>query len=159
MYRRSLLGRAFGILALLVTTLSLGTATTGVASASTTASCSHAGCRGLDPQASGCSSGAYTLDSFTAHWGSYVELRFSPDCGAYWTRITPARNNRDYTAWTQASSDSSYYETQVSGNCWYNGTGVPCDAVWTPMTTNALVRSCHSSDAYECTEWHVTSMG
>jgi hypothetical protein len=51
------------------------------------ATCYGAGCDYWDPQVTGCSSGATTLEEFT--WRNWrVELRFSQTCAAAWTRVT-----------------------------------------------------------------------
>ena len=49
--------------------------------------CSGEGCDGLNPQTEGCAADAYTVQ--TAVFGnSFVELRYSPACGANWGRVT-----------------------------------------------------------------------
>jgi Protein of unknown function (DUF2690) len=65
------------------------------------ATCYGTGCQNRDPQLTGCSAGAYTLNSATIYeplvhdegFGDYaavgrVDLRFSPTCGTKWARIT-----------------------------------------------------------------------
>lgn len=54
------------------------------------ASCAYAQCNGLSAAATGCEKDAVTkLDLITAYRGYYAELRWSPSCHAFWTRITP----------------------------------------------------------------------
>jgi hypothetical protein len=48
--------------------------------------CTTTGCNGRDPQSSGCSADARTLDSGKAKNGIWIELRYSPACYAVWTR-------------------------------------------------------------------------
>ncbi|MFF0338676.1 DUF2690 domain-containing protein [Kribbella sp. NPDC004875] len=55
------------------------------------ASCTYAACNGLDPQTSGCANDAVTKDDLlTLYRGYLAELRWSPSCHAFWTRIRPA---------------------------------------------------------------------
>ncbi|MEU0536312.1 DUF2690 domain-containing protein [Amycolatopsis tolypomycina] len=164
MKTKPFLGKAAAVLALLLTALVLQPAQAGAATAAPrtlAAACSHDGCRGLDPQSTGCSASAYTYDSFTAHWGDLVEIRHSTDCGAYWARVTANSDNRPYRTAAQSGRDNGtvVYEQVVSGNCWPNGTGTPCAAVWTPMIAGPLIRVCHNADVLECTRWYVVSMG
>ncbi|MET9269726.1 DUF2690 domain-containing protein [Kribbella sp. NPDC003557] len=55
------------------------------------APCTYAGCNGLDPETTGCSNDAVTkLDLLTTYGGYRAELRWSPSCHAFWTRVSPA---------------------------------------------------------------------
>lgn len=59
----------------------------GVATPANAVSCYGDYCSGKDPQASGCSAGAFTTQS----WGNNIfmlEVRWSPNCQTNWTRIT-----------------------------------------------------------------------
>ncbi|MCO1580965.1 YjfA family protein [Crossiella sp. SN42] len=163
----SFLGKAAAAAALLLASLSLQQAPASAAPAapqpatSQQAACWGQGCAGQDPQSSGCAASGYTVESFYAHWGDFVELRHSWDCGAYWTRVTANSDNRPYRTATQSGRDNGtvIYEHTVSGNCWPNGTGAPCAATWTPMVAGALIRTCHNADVLNCTAWRVTSSG
>jgi hypothetical protein len=164
MTMKSLIGKAVAATALLSAALTLQPVQAGAvtaAPAKLSAACWGDGCAGLDPQSSGCSATGYTVESFRAYWGDLVELRHSYDCGAYWTRVSSSRDNRPFRTATQSGRDNGtvIYERVVEGNCWPNGTGIPCDAVWTPMVGGALIRACHNADKLECTNWHVTSSG
>jgi hypothetical protein len=84
--RRTFLRRA----AILMATLTV-LATAGVVTAAPAyALCWHDSCNWLDPQSSGCSAGAQTIDDFVfeAQGYAYVELRYSPACGAAWARYS-----------------------------------------------------------------------
>jgi hypothetical protein len=52
--------------------------------------CGSTTCNGDDPQDSGCSAGATTIDDFVSEQDgyAYVELRYSPACNAAWARWT-----------------------------------------------------------------------
>ncbi|MEQ0557920.1 DUF2690 domain-containing protein [Amycolatopsis sp. NEAU-NG30] len=162
MTTKSLFGKAAAVLALLLTTLAVQPAQAGAATVAPqklAAACVHSGCQGLDPQSTGCSASASTIESFTAYWGDLVEIRHSYDCGAYWARVQSSRDNRDFrTAMQTGRSDGSIvHEEVVTGNCWPNGTGIPCDPVWTRMVSGALIRVCHDSAKLECTGWRAVS--
>ncbi len=49
--------------------------------------CSGSGCNGLNPATTGCSAGAYTVQT-AVFSNSRVELRYSPTCGTNWGRVT-----------------------------------------------------------------------
>jgi Protein of unknown function (DUF2690) len=81
------------------------------------APCSGNGCDGLDPAAVGCSADAYTVQ--TAVFGnSYVELRYSPMCGANWGRVTSRVGLTSLVIRTQRLSDGLTY-TFSGGNYYY----------------------------------------
>lgn len=48
--------------------------------------CSGNGCNGLNPQLTGCSADAYTVQTAVLPQ-FYVQLRYSPTCGTNWGRI------------------------------------------------------------------------
>lgn len=62
--------------------------------------CTYSSCNGQDPNSTGCSNGATTLDSFSAD-GYYVELRYSPSCHAAWARASGSSQNV-CNGWTNA---------------------------------------------------------
>jgi len=100
----------------------------------TQASCYAAGCTGLDPDAAGCSAGAFTLESFS-DYGVYYEMRYSNECYATWTRMT-APGSGCNMAWGQIMtySERLIYGAQVCG-----GTG------WTRMISfEYSVKTCVS---------------
>jgi hypothetical protein len=104
----------------------------------TLASCVLTSCNGLDPQAAGCSAGAYNLYEYTMS-GYRVEHRYSPTCRATWTRASYVSGN----AW----SFRAYHESKV-------GTGTIQQAVmfngnsgWSRMYSfSAWSRSCAVSN-------------
>ena len=49
--------------------------------------CSGDGCDGQNPATTGCSAGAYTVQT-AVFSNSFVELRYSPTCGTNWGRVT-----------------------------------------------------------------------
>jgi uncharacterized protein DUF2690 len=51
------------------------------------APCTYAGCNGLDPQTTGCSNDAVTKLDLVAGIGILAELRWSPSCHTFWTRL------------------------------------------------------------------------
>lgn len=73
-------------IALLVTLLGLAVFAGGVSNAAATATCSHNGCNGQDPQTTGCVVGAYTVQTATTP-SLIIQLRYSPKCGTNWSRV------------------------------------------------------------------------
>ena len=61
------------------------------------AACWDTGCRGVDPQASGCSGTGVTVETQPVNnpqgqtWG-YVDLRYSNSCGANWSRTRSSQS-------------------------------------------------------------------
>ncbi len=49
-------------------------------------SCSGEGCDGLNPETAGCAADAYTVQT-AVFANSFVQLRYSPTCGANWGRV------------------------------------------------------------------------
>ncbi|GAC1402035.1 MAG: hypothetical protein NVS4B12_13790 [Ktedonobacteraceae bacterium] len=78
------------LVALLTTLVSLGVQGSVYAHSSQQAkvhiTCSGNGCDNVDPQQSGCSVGAYTVQSL-AYPTVYIQLRYSPRCGTNWGRV------------------------------------------------------------------------
>jgi hypothetical protein len=116
------------------------------------ASCYHNGCNKQDPNATGCSADAYTVFTPTPlvyqgqTWG-YVDLRWSPLCGANWSRVRAAGSQANLTATVIRDADGLTYF-----GSWYGWT------VWSPMVggVNTNVHACglvdHSyASAYGCT--------
>ncbi len=74
------------------------------APASASSSCWSWGCDGKDPAYYHCSSDAYTLSHFY-YAPVYYELRYSPKCGAAWTRM---KNERSYSLNTDVGMINTY---------------------------------------------------
>jgi hypothetical protein len=94
------------------------------------ASCSGAGCNNLDPSATGCDSGAITVETqnITQNGSSIrVELRWSSTCQTNWSRVTNTSSGFRYMkAWTQQSG--------VSGEIYPRyGSGNPGATLWSGM--------------------------
>lgn len=109
------------------------------------AGCSGSGCTGKNPQVQGCSPSAYNLDEFS-YVGIRFELRYSPVCGAAWTRVTsPSHTN---TIFGQIRGGGHVYGVQaVDGQ------------VWTKMISfQYFVKACRAAwftgSAIECTAAH-----
>src|SRR5262245_1467970 len=72
--------------------IGLGTLIGLPASPAFAATCSGNGCNGLDPIATGCATGAYTVASapMSDPYGTAatIDLRYSPSCGTNWSRLT-----------------------------------------------------------------------
>lgn len=110
--------------------------TTGTATAAATAGCYRASCENEDPQDMGCAA-----DAFTAAWaGGNVELRFSPQCQAAWTRVNDA-NGAGQVSWRLRSLYSNGVPRQTydyAGN--YGGVG------WSKMSDDGdglLAEACY----------------
>lgn len=62
------------------------------------AACWDTGCRGVDPQSSGCSASGWTVETQPVKnpqgqtWG-YVDLRYSNSCGANWSRTRSSQQS------------------------------------------------------------------
>jgi hypothetical protein len=114
--------------------LGVGAATVALASAPLAAmaapaphtwtSCTNKGCTGVDPQASGCSADARSIrtapivsNGRTLGW---VELRWSPHCGANWARVVARSDPRLAATATRADGASESAK----------GVGT---VLWTPM--------------------------
>ena len=95
---------------------------TGPVSSASAASCYGSGCTNRDPQATGCSADAYTVDSAPAPDRDFGkgDLRYSPSCGAYWIRAV---------SWSTSVEISG----TVYGEASVNGTWVPFWAENAPM--------------------------
>ena len=118
------------------------------------ATCNSSTCTGKDPQAAGCSPDARTLTEFTD--GSFrVEMRYSPLCGAAWTRVsTPSGTPGWYcnTVFAQIRGYNSADTFQLN-----YGTQAACPGQkWTAMISfTYYVRSClatwFDASPYVCT--------
>jgi hypothetical protein len=85
-------------LRVLLAVLALAAPFVAAAPAQAAPACYRTSCTNLDPQANGCSTAdTRNLDEFTqSETGGQVlrvELRYSPACGAVWTRVTFLNNN------------------------------------------------------------------
>ncbi len=128
--------RRFGIW--LATIMAVTAAAVGVAAApAMAATCYSNGCNGLDPSATGCDVGAYTLEDFIPPASGYalVELRYSPTCHAAWARYTtgapgyPLYKNLRLQVWNSSSGGSMY--TYL--NFYIDGTAASGERDWTRM--------------------------
>lgn len=131
------LRRGLLAVAMLAALLSMGSIAFGAPQARA-ATCSGYGCDGRDPDATGCSSGAYTANSVNVydfnHGNQYlgtIELRYSPACGTNWSRVTSAVGVTYLQAIVQRMSDHVYYNDQ--GNYL---------VVWSDMVYAPTVRAC-----------------
>lgn len=84
-------------------------------------SCYGQSCEGIDPAATNCTDGAYTLVSQYAvtpagNWGN-LELRYSPRCFSNWVRFTPWYGIRSYFGGMAGS--------WVGGSPWVQRAGGP----------------------------------
>jgi hypothetical protein len=104
------------LLALLTVFSSAGVAFGG--STASAATCYGAGCTGVDPNTSGCASGAYDLDDIM-YVGVRVELRYSSACNAVWTRLTN----------TDSCSVSPQYRLPLAQIRAYNTSSAPASAL------------------------------
>lgn len=126
----------------------------GTPPASAAPACYNGTCRGIDPNTPGltnysgaaCSAGVYNKAEFTSA-GFRVELRYSPNCMATWTRITTLSNAYPTACQGTYAQIHTYtpqrvyaYTAVTSASC---GTGA---ASWTAMSPfdGVLVRACTS---------------
>lgn len=113
-----------------------------VASTASAASCSGNGCNGLDPVATGCSNGSYTVLS-GRYAGGLLELRWGPDCQTNWARFTPA-DNATYSIWVTRLSDGEWAGDGLEHVYTFsNGSGVAhySDQIYSPGPASACVQS------------------
>jgi hypothetical protein len=95
-----------------------------LAAPASAATCYGDYCSGTDPQATGCSNGAYDLASTPiAGNGGLIELRWSPSCKTEWARV-PASWGNAYPNQLDAVQPSTGYKQVgvVSGNGTYDWT-------------------------------------
>ena len=96
--------------------------------------CTYAGCNGKDPETTGCGKDAVTKDSLQASL-ILAELRWSPSCHAFWTRIR----------WDPANGGIGQYALIQGGKWNENGdptamityTSNPEGNPWTKMISQA----------------------
>ena len=86
LFSMALLVTLFGLTAI-VAYAQVTTHTQAVQNSHVQVTCSGNGCNGLNPVTTGCSAGAYTVQT-AVFSNSYVELRYSPTCGTNWGRVT-----------------------------------------------------------------------
>lgn len=115
---------------ILVTLLAALFASAGIVTATSTpaqaATCSGYGCDGLDPNATGCSSGAndtgstYLYDA-NGNIVGLLELRYSPTCGTNWSRVTSYIGVQSlYARVTRESDGRSYADVGNYQVIWSN---------------------------------------
>ena len=106
------------------------------------ATCSGSTCQGKDPQAAGCSGDAYNLTEMTFNQDR-MEMRYSPSCGAVWTRCTTGNistvNNDAAIIMYSLSSDA--YLGKYTVMCSNSAKG---NVRWTPMAkfSGQYLRTC-----------------
>src|SRR5438105_5919813 len=114
LFSAALLVSLFGMTAF--TGLSAASAHTHVASARATSAhatrrsrpqCSGEGCDGLNPATTGCSAGAFTVQT-AVFSNSFVELRYSPTCGTNWGRVFSKVGPASLTIRIQRSDGLTY---------------------------------------------------
>jgi hypothetical protein len=112
-------------------------------------SCWGASCRGKAPQANGCSHDAITLAT-TPHPGTagagynqFTELRYSPACHAYWSRVTSRLAHGDIK-FTRASIQGHVPATRVTN--W--GSSQAISKMWTRPATACGVSVSKSDPGY-----------
>jgi hypothetical protein len=115
------------------------------AAAAVAASCYGNSCNGLEPEKSGCSDDARTVrsrevDSFD------VELRYSPDCHAVWTRIT---NNSGYPG---VAKVIGYYNGEFRRQELRTLAAYEDEVAWTKMLTSTYL-------TYACLRRYVDYVG
>lgn len=103
----------------------IGTMTVGSTLAHA-ATCSGYGCDGLDPNATGCSTGANDTASTYLYNASgsivgLLELRYSPTCGTNWSRVTSYVGIHNlYARVTRQSDGRSYADVGNYQIIWSN---------------------------------------
>src|SRR5262249_3299658 len=100
---------------LAVLALGLVAAATAVQARPAFAMCSGFGCDLVDPQTSGCSADAKTLDQVDTSGGFEVQLRWSKACGAGW-----ARSAGGYSGRIQVAIDRYVCQRRIEGVCIYS---------------------------------------
>ncbi|WP_432944222.1 DUF2690 domain-containing protein [Kribbella sp. CA-253562] len=130
---RSPLKRVTGILATLAFAAAGLVATTQPSFAAPP--CTYHGCNGKDPQTTGCANGAVTKKELTAYF-TKGELRYSPTCHTYWTRITTPSccgGVGEYATISGGTYDSTGHPRLGAGF----RTAVGGGPGWTPMISEA----------------------
>lgn len=149
--------------ATLVAGLTLGTAATvATATPASAAGCYANSCTWQDPQAMGCSSDAQTLEEFTVGV-LRVLLRYSPACGAAWTKWMKQPNSPLGTypecSWEvaiQGGSSSSGPATLTQTVCVPVYTTTYTEGWTTMISFNMWVRSAEhwiSNSSWNYTRW------
>jgi hypothetical protein len=113
------------------------------------AGCSSSGCNGLDPQAAGCSSDAYTLDTIWPDRGGIkLELRYSPSCYAAWARYYNAYDGNYGRAEIHGCGSNFCYVNRKTIAGYHDETG------WTTMLSFTYsVKACYWWDGFSnCTD-------
>jgi hypothetical protein len=113
------------------------------------AACTYNGCSGKDPQTTGCSSDARNLSTMNTDYGDYVELRYSPSCGAVWVRLTTI-----HCQWDRPQLETGYidYYGTYHRQGLFTGTVRLCvdgtKTGWTPMSSYRRERLKYGSDYF-----------
>jgi len=144
--------------------LSAGGLVAVTAAPAAAAPCWSTGCNWLDPQNTGCSSGATNLDEFT-EFEATIRLRYSSSCNAVWTRWSysePQAADGNYGPCPFKVFLQAKYNLSDGGLaaedyvCTPNYTTGPT-AGWTRMLGFSYwVRACSQwmSQPKQCTAWH-----
>lgn len=112
-------------------------------------SCWGATCRGKAPQANGCSHDAVTLAKIphpgtaSAGYYQYTELRYSPACHAYWSRVTSRLSPSDIK-YTRAAIQGHVSSTRVVNY----GSVQAISKMWTGPATACGVSVSKSDPSY-----------
>ncbi|WP_329005097.1 YjfA family protein [Kribbella sp. NBC_00709] len=128
-YRRKIISAVIASVAVTAGSI-LGTAPASAAP------CTYAACNGLDPETTGCANDAVTkLDLLTTYNLYLAELRWSPTCHAFWTRIR--RNQSEGGDGAYAYIAGGVYDANGSPVTKLVYTSVPDGQAWTKMISQA----------------------
>lgn len=107
------------------------------------AACWGPSCNGLNPQGR-CDGDARTISGRTAWSGQYIELRYSPSCGAAWVRWAPRGTSGPYavpSVWNPGGR--SYGVTAWNG--YFH---------WTAMVDGRVgIEDCYGAQNYQSGRW------
>lgn len=106
-------------------------------------SCWGAGCKGKNPQVQGCNADAYTVDS-RSNSHQIVELRYSPACHAWWSRVK-SKLNFSNILYTRAGIKNHVSATRVVN--W--GSWLAYSKMWTGHPTACGVSVSKSNPDYK----------
>lgn len=122
---------AITAVAALVGSSALGTST------AMAAPCTYAGCNGKDPQATGCGNDAVTKLEFSINIAVRVQLRWSPTCHAFWTRVVTAPENNGQGQYGYIAGGSYDANGKAVTQIVYRGDSTGAGPSWTKMISQA----------------------
>lgn len=108
------------VLALTLVSANLFAPASASAEPAITASCYGASCNGLDPDAAGCTSGAYVV---AYGFGYSVARYYSPSCNAFYSGASVGATSAWVTVWMEDNFNATYssrYPAAVS-KMWESG--------------------------------------